>query len=64
MVYCGEEVDEISNELMCPVEMFKDYDYAFHGHIHTPQVMNRNPHIAHIGSLDISNFGETNRSKF
>jgi len=34
------------------------------GHVHKPQVMQKSPHVAHIGSMDISNFGETDQTKF
>ncbi len=34
------------------------------GHVHKPQIMKKkNPYVAHIGSMDISNFGETDHAK-
>ncbi len=61
----GNEIDDIANELFCPLDMFNGYDYVFMGHIHKPQVLQKkNPHIAHIGSMDISNFGETDHKKY
>ncbi len=60
----GDEFDDLTNELMCPLEMFKGYDYVWMGHVHKPQVMKKaKPYIAHIGSMDISNFGETDHKK-
>jgi DNA repair exonuclease SbcCD nuclease subunit len=60
----GDEIDDIVNELYCPIEMFKGYDFVWMGHIHKPQVMHKeNPYIAHIGSMDISNFGEVEQHK-
>ena len=60
----GDEIDDLTNELFCPVDMFKDYDYVWMGHVHKPQVMNKiKPFVAHIGSMDISNFGETDHHK-
>jgi DNA repair protein SbcD/Mre11 len=59
----GDEIDDLSNELFCPVEMFTGYDYVWMGHVHKPQVMSRKPYVAHIGSMDISNFGETDQKK-
>jgi len=60
----GDEIDDISNELMCPLDIFNGYDYVWMGHVHKPQVLKEtNPHIAHIGSMDISNFGETDHKK-
>ncbi len=63
-IFVGDEIDDISNELFCTTEMFQGYDYVWMGHVHKPQVMNRNnPYVAHIGSMDISNFGETDHKK-
>lgn len=59
----GDEFDDISNELFCPLDMFKGYDNVWMGHVHKPQVMSKSPYIAHIGSMDISNFGETDHKK-
>ena len=59
----GNELDDITNELFCPIDLFNGYDFVWMGHIHKPQVMNKKPFVAHIGSLDISNFGETDQKK-
>lgn len=60
----GDEIDDIANELFCPVDMFTGYDYVWMGHVHKPQVMKKGkPYIAHVGSMDISNFGETDQKK-
>ena len=59
----GDEFDDSSNELMCPTSMFSDYQFVWMGHVHRPQVRHTNPHIAHVGSLDISDFGETDHKK-
>lgn len=60
----GDEIDDITNELFCPINMFNGYDYVWMGHVHKPQVMKKSsPFIAHIGSMDISNFGETDHKK-
>jgi len=62
-IYVGDEIDDYMNELICPLSLFLNYDYTWMGHVHKPQIMNKNPHISHIGSLDLSDFGETNHSK-
>ena len=63
-LFVGNEVDDISNELFCPLDMFSGYNYVWMGHVHKPQVLNKNnPYVAHIGSMDISNFGETDHNK-
>lgn len=60
----GDEIDDLTNELFCPLDMFNEYDYVWMGHVHKPQVMKKSkPFIAHIGSMDISNFGETDHHK-
>jgi len=59
----GDEIDDMTNELMCPNDMFKGYDYVFMGHIHKPQIRNKNPHMAHVGSMDLSDFGEVDHIK-
>lgn len=62
-IYIGDEFDNISNELMCPTSMFESYDYTIMGHVHKPQEMEEEPYVAHVGSLDISDFGETDHKK-
>ena len=60
----GDEIDDLTNELFCPLDMFNGYDYVWMGHVHKPQVLKKGtPYIAHIGSMDISNFGETEHAK-
>jgi DNA repair protein SbcD/Mre11 len=60
----GDEIDDLTNELFCPLDLFQGYDYVWMGHVHKPQVMQKsNPYIAHLGSMDISNFGETDQKK-
>lgn len=64
----GDEIDDMTNELFCPLNMFEGYDYVWMGHVHKPQVMQNGSvhkaHVAHIGSMDISNFGETDQKKY
>jgi DNA repair exonuclease SbcCD nuclease subunit len=60
----GDEIDDITNELFCPLDMFQGYSHVWMGHIHKPQIMQHSsPYIAHTGSMDISNFGETDQEK-
>jgi exonuclease SbcD len=62
-LYVGDEVDDYINEIICPLSLFMNYDYTWMGHVHKPQILNRNPHISHIGSLDLSDYGETGHTK-
>lgn len=59
----GDEIDDMSNELFCPTSMFKGYDYTWMGHVHRPQIMSKAPFVAHIGSMDLSDFGESDHTK-
>jgi DNA repair exonuclease SbcCD ATPase subunit/DNA repair exonuclease SbcCD nuclease subunit len=63
-IWVGDEFDDLANELFCPLDMFQGYDHVWMGHVHKPQVLQKSPHVAHIGSMDISNFGETEQKKF
>lgn len=62
-LWVGDEIDDTINELMCPIEMFNKFDFTWMGHVHRPQVRSDSPYVAHIGSLDISDFGETDHQK-
>lgn len=62
-IYVGDEVDDQANELMCPLSLFAGYDYVWMGHVHKPQVHSKSPYRAHIGSLDLSDFGESDHQK-
>lgn len=62
-LYVGDEISDMSNELVLPVQMFEKYDYTFMGHIHKPQELSSNPHISHIGSMDLSDFKESDHIK-
>lgn len=59
----GDEFDDLLNELMCPLNLFQDYDYTIMGHIHRPHIVSHQPHMSHIGSMDLSDFGETDHVK-
>jgi DNA repair exonuclease SbcCD nuclease subunit len=63
-IYVGDEIDDASNELFCPKTVFSDYDFVWMGHIHRPQVLSEGtPFLSHVGSMDISDFGETDHIK-
>jgi len=62
-IFVGDEVDDVSNELFCPKSMFDGFDYVWMGHVHSPQTILKHPLIAHVGSMDISNFGEQDHKK-
>ncbi len=53
-----DEIDDVTNEIMCPISLFSGYDYVWMGHVHTPQIISVTPYLAHVGSMDQSNFSE------
>lgn len=59
----GDEFDDLLNELICPLSLFENYSHVWMGHVHTPQVLSNSPYMSHIGSMDISNFGESEQIK-
>ena len=61
--YVGDEIDDVLNELFCPIQFFKDYNFVWMGHVHKPQILNKIPHVAHVGSFDFSGFEEANQNK-
>jgi exonuclease SbcD len=58
-----DEIDDVSNEIMVPLSLFAGYQYVWMGHVHKPQIMSKVPYVAHIGSMDTSDFGETDQQK-
>lgn len=59
----GDEISDMSNELYLTKDILKDYDYCWQGHIHRQMVMSKSPYIAHVGSMDLSDFGEDGQEK-
>lgn len=59
-----EQRDSANVELICKAELFNNYNYVWMGHIHKPQVLQEKPcRIAHVGSTDLSDFGESGGQK-
>lgn len=63
-IFIGDEINDLVNEIFCSPDMLKGLDYVWMGHVHKPQVMQEQPYIAHIGSMDISDFGECDHEKY
>src|ERR1700722_668674 len=59
----GDEIDDLGNELFCPVEMFEGYDFTWMGYLTKPQILSKDPYVSHIGSMDLSDFGEADHTK-
>lgn len=62
-IYVGNEIDDASNEIFCPIDLFNDYNFVWMGHVHKPQVLSKKPYVAHIGSMDRSDMGESDHKK-
>lgn len=59
----GDEIDDELNEIFCPSEAFKDWEYTWMGHVHNPQIMHeytkKEPYyVAHVGSMERSDFSK------
>jgi DNA repair exonuclease SbcCD nuclease subunit len=61
-LYVGDEVQDVSNELIVSLDMFEGYDLTVMGHVHKFQVLSDK--CLHIGSMDISDFGEAEQDKY
>lgn len=62
-IYVGDESDNMNVEVICPDSSFYNYNYTIMGHVHKPQIKSNSPYICHIGSLDITDFGEIDQEK-
>lgn len=62
-LYVGDEVSDLARELVMPWSAFDGLSRVWMGHVHKPQVLSEQPYLAHVGSLDISDFGETEQTK-
>lgn len=63
-LYSDGEIDDVANELICNKDIFKSFDYTWMGHIHKFQEVQTKPYVAHIGSMDLSDFGEADQGKY
>lgn len=51
------------NELVIPLETFKDFDIVIGGHIHKHQAVQKKPPVLYVGSIDRVDFGEAGEEK-
>ena len=49
---------DISSEIILPQKIFKDIDMSFLGHIHSFEVLSKNPYIVNLGSMEKNNFSD------
>lgn len=55
-IYVGDEIPDEHNEIFLPISTFEKCDYTWMGHVHDPQILSKNPFVAHLGSLDKKTF--------
>lgn len=53
-----------AGEVILPCNMFSDLDAVVMGHVHQHQVIQKNPFITYIGSMERKDFGESNIQKY
>jgi exonuclease SbcD len=51
-------------EIVLPLSMFADIDMTIMGHIHQFQILSESPLIAHLGSMERTDFGEAKYPKY
>lgn len=51
------------SEAVIPLDVFKDFDITFLGHIHKHQGVQKKPPVVYCGSVDRVDFGEANEEK-
>lgn len=61
-IYIGDEIQDITNEIIVHPSYFQEFDNTWMGHVHKYQQLTDN--VFHIGSMDVSNFGECLESKY
>lgn len=65
-IWIGDEVDDHAKELFIDDKFIEGYNHVIMGHVHKFQSFKSNfaTNLLHIGSLDISDFGEMNQEKY
>lgn len=51
-------------EIVLPLNMFDDLDAVIMGHVHSHQIIKKEPFITYIGSMERKDFGEAEREKY
>ena len=51
-------------EIILPIDTFDNVESVIMGHIHQHQVLSKTPFITHIGSMEKTDFGESDENKY
>jgi DNA repair exonuclease SbcCD nuclease subunit len=54
---------DVSSEIILPRKLFKNIDMSFFGHIHNFSVLNKNPYVVNLGSMERNNFSDLDIEK-
>jgi DNA repair exonuclease SbcCD nuclease subunit len=57
-------IERNSDEVVLPIEMFNNFSAAVVGHIHPHQILQKDPLIVYLGSMDCKDFGESEFNKY
>jgi len=57
-------IDGGADEVVLPPEMFNELDAVVMGHIHPHQIIQRDPLITYVGSMERKNFGDSDIKKY
>jgi DNA repair protein SbcD/Mre11 len=59
----GELEEHTIFDIVLPLSMFGEFDAVLMGHIHPFQLLSENPLVAHVGSMERTDFGEAGQPK-
>ena len=57
-------LEKDADEVVFPTEMFDQCDGTIVGHVHAHQILQSNPVMAYIGSMEYKDFGEADQKKY
>lgn len=57
-------LEKDADEVVFPMEMFNQFDGTIVGHVHAHQILQSNPLMTYIGSMECNDFGEADKKKY
>lgn len=57
-------LEKNADEVVFPTEMFESFDGTIVGHIHPHQILNAQPLMCYVGSMECKDFGEADLKKY
>ena len=57
-------LEKDADEVVFPTEMFNQFDGTIVGHVHAHQILQSNPLMTYVGSMECKDFGEADQKKY